>query len=56
MDIDLLEQIMAYVTDNVGMTFSVISLAKFLENEQHIVAPGTILNYIKYCYEAYLSY
>ena len=55
-DVDLLERIIAYVTANVGMTFSATSLTKFLKNEQRAVAPETILNYIKYCCEAYLFY
>ena len=55
-DVDLLERILAYVIANVGTTFSATSLAKFLKNEQRTVAPETILNYIKYCCEAYLFY
>ena len=55
-DVDLLERIIAYVIANVGTTFSTTSLAKFLKNEQRTVAPETILNYIKYCCEAYLFY
>lgn len=55
-DVDLLEQIISYVTANVGTTFSASSLAKFLKSEQRRVAPETILNYIKYCCEAYLFY
>ena len=55
-DVDLLERIIAYVMANVGNTFSASSLAKFLKNEQRIVAPETILNYIKYCCNAYLFY
>lgn len=55
-DIDLLERIIAYVMANVGHTFSATSLAKFLKNEQRTVAPETILNYIKYCCDAYLFY
>ena len=55
-DVDLLERIMAYVMANVGTTFSATSLAKFLKNQQRSVAPETILNYIKYCCEAYLFY
>ena len=41
---------------NVGTTFSAASLAKFLKSEQRTVAPETILNYIKYCCDAYLFY
>ena len=55
-DVDLLERIIAYVMANVGNTFSANSLAKFLKNEQRTVAPETILNYIKYCCDAYLFY
>lgn len=55
-DVDLLERIIAYVVANVGMAFSATSLAKFLKNEQRTVAPETILNYIRYCCEAYLFY
>ena len=55
-DVDLLERIIAYVMANVGTTFSATSLAKFLKNEQRTAAPETILNYIKYCCDAYLFY
>ncbi len=55
-DVDLLERIIAYVMANVGTTFSATSLAKYLKKEQRTVAPETILNYIKYCCEAYLFY
>ena len=55
-DVDLLERIIAYVIANVGTTFSATSLAKFLKSEQRAVAPETILNYIRYCCEAYLFY
>ena len=55
-DVDLLERIIAYVIVNTGNTFSASSLAKFLKNEQRTVAPETILNYIKYCCDAYLFY
>lgn len=55
-DVDLLERIIAYVMANVGNPFSASSLARFLKNEQRTVAPETILNYIKYCCDAYLFY
>ena len=55
-DVDLLERIIAYVIANVGTTFSATSLAKYLKNEHRSVAPETILNYIKYCCDAYLFY
>lgn len=55
-DVDLLQRITSYVMANVGNTFSATSLAKYLKNEQRTVAPETILNYIKYCCDAYLFY
>ena len=44
------------MTANVGSTFSASSLARFLKNEQRAIAPETILNYIRYCCDAYLFY
>ena len=55
-NVDLLERIISYVITNVGTTFSATSLSRFLKNEQRTVAPETILNYIKYCCDAYLFY
>lgn len=55
-DVDLLERVIAYVMANVGNSFSASSLSKFLKNERRAVAPETILNYIKYCGDAYLFY
>lgn len=55
-DVDLLERIISYIITNAGTTFSATSLAKFLKSEQRNVAPETILNYIKYCCDAYLFY
>lgn len=55
-DVDLLERILAYVTANVGNTFSASSLSKFFKSEKRSVAPETILNYIRYCCDAYLFY
>ena len=55
-DVDLLERILTFVTANVGTTFSATSLSKFLKSEHRTVAPETILNYIKYCCDAYLFY
>ena len=55
-DVDLLERIIAYVTANVGTTFSANSLVKFLISERRTVAAETVMNYIKYCTEAFLFY
>ena len=55
-DIDLLERIIAYMPANGGTVFSASSLAKFFKNEQRTVAAETILNYVRYCCDAYLFY
>lgn len=55
-DVDLLEKIIAYVTANIGTTFSATSISKFFKSENRTVATETILNYIKYCLNAYLFY
>lgn len=55
-DVDLLERIIGYVVANVGTTFSANSISKFLKSEQRIVAADTVLNYIRYCTNAYLFY
>jgi len=48
-DVDLLERIIAYITANIGTTFSATAISKYLKNEGRTVAPETILNYIKAC-------
>lgn len=53
-DVDLLERIIAYVTANVGTPFSATSIVKFLKSEGRTVSTETVLNYIKYCVDAYL--
>lgn len=55
-DVDLLERIIAYVMANAGTTFSATSISKFFKNEQRTVATDTVLNYLKYCMDAYLFY
>ena len=55
-DVDLLERILAYVMANVGTTFSASSLTKFFKSEQRSVSPETVLNYVRYCCDAYLFY
>ena len=55
-DVDLLEKIIGYVMANIGTTFSATSVSKFFKSENRIVAPETILNYIKYALDAFLFY
>jgi hypothetical protein len=55
-DVDLLERVIAYITANVGTTFSATAISKYLKSEGRTVAPETILNYIKACEDALLFY
>ncbi len=55
-DVDLLERIIAYAMANVGTTFSATSLVKFFKSEQRTISAETVLNYIRYCCDAYLLY
>lgn len=55
-DVDLLERIIAYITANVGTPFSASSITKFFKNEGRTVSTETVLNYMKYCVDAYLFY
>lgn len=55
-DVDMLERIIAYITANVGTTFSATTVSKYLKSENRSVAPETILNYIKACEDAFLFY
>lgn len=55
-DVDLLERIISYVMANAGTVFSATSIAKFLKSERRTVSTDTVLNYVKYCKDAYLVY
>ena len=55
-DVDLLERIIAYVMANVGTTLFSDIAGKVPQKRAAHVAPETILNYIKYCCDAYLFY
>ncbi|MGN1318766.1 MAG: ATP-binding protein [Lachnospirales bacterium] len=55
-DVDLLEKIISYIIANVGTTFSASSISKYFKNENRKVSSETVLNYIKYCSNAYLFY
>ena len=54
--VDLLERIIAYMTANIGTPFSATSISRFLKSEGRKVSVETILNYIRYCLDAYLFY
>lgn len=54
-DTDLLERIIAYLTDNVGQLFSASNVSRFLKTEEdRTVTRETVLNYAKACENAFL--
>lgn len=53
-DTDQLERIIRYLMANIGHTFSAASISNYFKSEKRIIAPNTILNYIKACTDAYL--
>lgn len=55
-DIDLLERILAYVTSNIGNTFSATTISKYMKSEGRKVSPETVLNYLHAGSEAFLFY
>lgn len=55
-DVDLLERIIAYVTANIGTTFSANSISKYLKSEGRSVSSDTVMNYLKACTDAFLFY
>ena len=55
-DVDLLERIIAYITANVGTTFSATRISKYLISEGRSVSTETVLNYIRACEDAFLFY
>lgn len=55
-DVDMLERIIAYITCNIGTTFSSTAISKYLKSEGRSVSPETVLNYIKCCTDAFLFY
>lgn len=55
-DVDMLERIIAYITANIGSTFSSTAISKFLKSEGRSVTSETVLNYIRACTDAFLFY
>lgn len=55
-DVDMLERIIAYVTSNIGSTFSSTAISKYLKNEGRSVSPETVMGYIKACTDAFLFF
>lgn len=55
-DVDILERIIAYVTLNIGTSFSAFSISKYLKSEGRSVSSETIMNYLKACMDAFMFY
>lgn len=55
-DVDMLERIIAYITSNIGTTFSSTAISRYLKSEGRSVSPETVLSYIKACSDAFLFY
>lgn len=53
-DVDLLERIIAYVSANIGRTFSANGIAAYFKSERRPVAVDTIINYLNACEKAFL--
>lgn len=55
-DVDMLERIVAYITANIGTTFSSTTISKYLKSEGRSVSAETVLNYVRACTDAFLFY
>ena len=55
-DVAMLERLIKFVIVNMGKTFSANSISKFFKSEKRNISPETIMNYLKFCQEAYLLY
>lgn len=55
-DVDTLERIVAYAFLNIGHVFSATSLSKYFKSENRKISHDTILNYLKFCADAFLIY
>lgn len=55
-DVDTLERIIAYAFSNIGHIFSATSLSKYFKSKKRNISHDTILNYLKFCTDAFLIY
>jgi len=55
-DVDMLERLIKYIVANMGKTFSATSISKFFKSEKRNISHETVLNYLKFCQDAYLLY
>ncbi len=55
-DIKLLENILDYISDNIGNTFSIHSLVKFFKSKNYKISFDVVSNYLRYLSETFLIY
>ena len=55
-NVDTLERIVSFAFSNIGRIFSATSLSKYFKSENRKISQDTILNYLKFCTEAFLFY
>lgn len=55
-DVDLLQRFMLYLMDNIGQTFSAVTITNYLKNEGRKLSKETIYNYIEAAKNSYLIY
>jgi len=53
-DIDQLRRLIYYLTAQIGTPVSATGISHFFRSENRSISPETILNYIRYCEDAYL--
>lgn len=53
-DVDLFNRILLYAIENIGNTFSALSIKNFFKSEGRNVSVDTVLDYLQYCQKAYL--
>lgn len=53
-DVDVFQRILLFAIENIGSTFSALSLHKYLKSEFREVSVDTILSYLDYCQRAYI--
>ncbi len=53
-NVDLLDRIITFLIRNNGQPFSANSISKFLKSENRKVSVDKVLNYVKFCEEAFL--
>ncbi|QCT74791.1 ATP-binding protein [Macrococcoides canis] len=53
-DVDLFNRILRFVIQNIGSTFSALSIVKFLKSEQRKVSVDTVLSYLRMLEEAFV--